>query len=99
MQGESVTPTTELGSFVRLYIVENGGAYHVMEDHWDEIDAAYHNWIERKIDRVLSLVGNNGSDILLAASRISEVCRMTPECRQRARELEAAEKAESGFAE
>ena len=91
--------TPDAGSMLRLYVVENGGVYLVDLSHWDEIDAAYGDWIERKRDRILCLSGINGGDIRIAASRISEFCNSTPETRARMRDIEAAEKAESGFAE
>lgn len=91
--------TLELGSWVMLFTTQGQSMYFVDAAHWDEIDAAHGHWIERRIDRVLSLVGRDGSDIRIAASRISDFCLSTPEARARGRELEAAEKAESGFAE
>jgi hypothetical protein len=73
--------------------------YFVDATHWDEIDAAYGHWIERRIDRVLSLVSRDGGEVRIAVSRVSDFCLSTPEVRARARELDAAEKAESGFQE
>lgn len=89
----------EVGSFVKVYVVDNGGVYNIDFHQWDEIDAAYHAWIERRIDRVLALTGVSGGDVLIAASRISDVCASTPDSRERDRAIEAAQKAESGFEE
>lgn len=75
------------------------GKYHVERSHWDELDAAYHHWIERRIDRVLSLTLMDGTPLLIAASRIEELTLSTPESRRRSRELAEAEKAEGGFVE
>lgn len=94
-----MSTTSAAGSFVQVYIRENGGRYHVQPEHWDEFDAAYHHWVERRIDRVLSLTCNDGGPLLVAASRISEIVMSTPENRERDRELVEALKAESGFAE
>lgn len=93
-----MSDTVEYGSYVCVFVVENAGKYHVDLSHWDELDGAYHHWIERKIDRVLSLTCTDGGPLLLAASRITELCQSTPETRERSRQLEAACKAESGFA-
>lgn len=90
-----MSSTVELGSYVAVYV--EGGRYHVDPSHWDELDAAYHHWTERHIDRVLALSCNDGAALLIAASRIAELYLSTPEQRQRSRELAAAEKAEAGF--
>lgn len=92
-------PTTEVGAFIVLTVGTNESVYHVVPGEWDEIDGALHNWVERKIDRLLALTSTNGADVLLPASRISDVFHSTPESRARGRELEAALKAEGGFAE
>lgn len=76
-----------------------GGKYYVADEHWTELVAAYHGWMERSHNRVLSLTGRDGADILVAASIITDLCRSTPESRRLAREFEAAEKAEAGFTE
>lgn len=76
-----------------------GGKYYVANEHWTELVAAYHGWMERSHNRVLSLSGRDGADIVIAASIITDVCRSTPDSRKRSREFEAAEKAESGFTE
>jgi hypothetical protein len=89
----------DAGTYVALFVVENAGKYHVEAVHWDELDAAYHHWIERRIDRVLSLTCTDGGPLLIAASRIAELCMVTPETRQRQRELESAFKAEAGYSD
>lgn len=89
----------EYGSHICLFVVENAGKYHVEASHWDELDAAYHHWIERRIDRVLSLTCTDGGALLIAASRIAELAMSTPETRARSRELAEACKAEGGFQE
>lgn len=75
----------------------DGNTCQVSGDHWDELDAAYHNWYERHIDRVLALTCLTGSDFIVAASRISDILRSTPESRTKNHELEAAQKAARGF--
>lgn len=87
--------TAALGSWILLYTVQANSMYIVDAAQWDEIDAAYGNWIERRIDRVLCLTGRDGSDIRIAASRVSDFCLSTPEARGKAREYELAEKAEA----
>lgn len=82
-----------------VIVYTNGGKYYVADDHWSELVAAYHGWMERSHNRVLSLTGRDGAEILLAASIMTDLCRSTPDSRRRSRELEAAEKAEAGFAE
>lgn len=92
-----MSATADFGSHIALFVVENAGKYHVDLAHWDELDAAYHHWIERRIDRVLSLNCTDGGPLLIAASRIAEVTTSTPETRARSRELEEAYKAETGY--
>lgn len=87
----------ELGTWAIVYT--NGGKYFVAEEHWQEIVAAYHGWMERSHNRVLALTGRDGADILIAASVMTDICRSTPETRQRHRDFVAAEKAEAGFQE
>lgn len=94
-----MTPTIDVGSYVAVFLVENSGKYHVEPSHWDELDAAYHHWIERKIDRVLTLTCTDGGPVLLAASRIDSLTLVTPETRKRSFELQEALKAEGGFTE
>lgn len=90
--------TIEAGTYICLFVLDGAGnKYHVDESFWDEIDAAYHNWIERKIDRVLALTCSDGGPVLVAASRISELCLSSPEIRMRGREQSEALKAEGGF--
>lgn len=88
--------TETLGSFVQLFIRNDGGRYHVAHEHWNEIDAAYTHWTERGIDRVLTLSCTNGSPVLLAVSRIGEMHLSTPESRQLDITLADALKAETG---
>lgn len=94
-----MTTDASAGSFVQVFIVHDGGCYHVEAHHWDAIDAALHQWIERRVDKVLALTCTNGCDLLLPASRIGEVCMSTPVTRERGREQDAAMKAEGGFAD
>jgi len=89
----------EIGTFIAVYVREDGGCYHVHDRQWDEIDAALHNWIERRIDRVLALTTCDGADLLVPASRLAEVTRSTPETRDVSRKRDAAMKAENGFEE
>lgn len=91
--------TVAVGSFIQVYIRENGGQYHVDTQHWDEIDAALHQYIERGIDRVLSLTSTCQKEILIPVSRVSDASTSTPESRQRNREIMAALKAEDPFSE
>jgi len=87
-------------SYICLFVLDrDGGKYHVDMQHWDELDAAYGNWIEKKIDRVLTLTCLDGGPLLIAVSRIAELCPSTPEIRQRSREQGEALKAETGFAD
>lgn len=90
---------SDITSWIIVYTVENGGRYHIETSHWDEIDAAFGQWIERRYDKVLCLTGYNGSDIRMPASRISDFSLCTADSRARMRELEAMEKAESGYVE
>jgi hypothetical protein len=89
----------ELGTFVAVSIRDDDSYYQVNPEHWDEIDAALHNFIERRINKVLALTTNSGSALLLPASMISSVLMSTPEIRVRHRALAAAAKAEEGFSE
>lgn len=88
-----------LGSWVVVFLVEQGGCYAVAAQHFDEIDAAYGDWTERRRDRVLALTATNGSDLRIAVSRISEFGTSTPDTRACGRALMAAEKSEAGFAD
>lgn len=90
---------TDVGTFLCIYIRYDGGAFHVAESYWDEIDAAFHQYVERNINRVLSLTNTNGADLLLPACQIGAVLRTTPESRERQRKLDAASKIETGFQE
>ena len=92
-----MTDQIDLGSWVMVFLVEGGGCYNVAPDHFDEIDAAYGDWIDRRRDHVLSLVTTSGADLRIAVSRISEFVSCAPETRARGRALNAAEKAEDGF--
>lgn len=94
-----MSETLTVGTYARVYIRENGGCYHIDASFWDEIDAAFSDWIERHRDRVLHLKGYDGREIQIAASRISDMSLATPEARARTRDLEAAEKAEAPFTE
>lgn len=89
----------EIGTFLAVYIRYDGGVHHVMASHWDEIDAALHQQVERNIDRVLTLTNCNGAEIMLPASQIGAATRSTPESRERQRERDAAFKVEGGFEE
>lgn len=91
--------TTESLSWIDVYLVPPGGHYHVSLEHWDEIDAAYHHWIERRIDRVLTLTCADSEPLMIAASRVGEFSRSTPEGRARGRVITDAVKAETGFVE
>lgn len=94
------SPTeTELGTFLAVYIRYDNGVHHVLDSHWDEMDAALHQFVERNIDRVLTLTNCNGAEIMLPASQVGAVVRTTQESRQRQRERDAAFKAEGGFDE
>ncbi len=94
-----MSATAEAGSYIALFLIATDGKYHVEAGHWDEIDAAYNHWIERRIDKVLSLTCNDGGPLLIAASMIGGLALSTPATRQRSRELDEAIKAESGFTE
>jgi hypothetical protein len=96
----SATSDVEVGTFIVMTLTNSEtSVYHIAREHWDEIDGAMHNWIERRIDRVLALRSTNGHDCLVPASRINDVFMSTPEGRARGRELDAAMKAEAGFQE
>ena len=88
----------DLGSWVCLYAIENGGWHRVMPDHWDELTAAYGAWYERRIDRVLTLVSLDGDECVMAASRIADLALSTAAGRVREREFKAAFKLEDGYA-
>lgn len=88
-----------LGAFVVVTVVGEDSAWWVEPEMWDEADAAYHNWIERRIDRVLSFTTDAGAPLLLAASRIGALALTSPEIRAKMRAIDAARKAESGFEE
>ena len=90
---------SDVGTYISMPLVGDGSAYHVVPDHWDELDGAYHNWVERRIDRVLELTCAEGSRLLVAASQIQALYLSTPESRRRHSEREAALKAEDGFSE
>ena len=94
-----MSDTIDSGSYAALYLDGESGEFHIQPHHWDEIDAAYHNWVERRIDRVLSLTCDDGRPLLIAASRVGGLAMSTPEYRQRSRELDDARKAEGGFIE
>lgn len=94
-----MTDAIEVGAYVVVFLVDNSGKYHVEASCWDDLDAAYHHWIERKIDRVCAITCVDGAPLLIAASRIGELCLATPETRAREREIASALKAESGFEE
>jgi len=87
----------ELGNWVSIFTVENGAYHQVREDQFDEIDAAYGNWVERRIDKLLHLTTVEGGDCLIAASRISEVVRSTPTTRELMRRFAEQSKREEGF--
>lgn len=70
-----------------------------LAEQWDELDAAYHAWIERRIDRVLALTLITGDDLLIAASHVHDIARITPTGRERKRRLREIEKKETGFSE
>lgn len=89
----------ELGAWVSIFVREDGRMHQVKPEQFDEIDAAFGNWIERRIDRLLHLTTLNGGELLIPASRMSEAVRSTPETRELQRRLEAASKAEGGFDE
>lgn len=87
----------ELGSWAIAYT--NGGKYYVADEHWQELVSAYHGWMERSHNRVLTLTGRDGAQIVIAASVLTDICRSTPETRMRMAAIEQAEKAERGFQE
>jgi hypothetical protein len=98
MKPSDQTPNadTEVGNFVEIALGQQG-AYFVPTDYWDEIDAALHQYVERNIDRVLTIKTLAGSDLLLPVSRIGDVVTSTPEARARNREIARAINAEKGF--
>jgi hypothetical protein len=89
----------ELGSWVSVFVIENGPMHQLKPEHFDEIDAALGNWVERRIDRLLHLVTLNGGDMIIPASRICSAVLSTPATRELQSRLVAASKAEEGFSE
>jgi len=87
----------ELGNWISIFTVENGAYHQVRDDQFDEIDAAYGNWAERRVDKLLHLTTVEGNDLLIAASRISEVVRSTPATREAMRRFAKLSKIEDGF--
>ncbi len=94
----STTSNVEIGTFVAVSLVSSE-TYWIPERYWDEIDAAFHNFIERRIDKLLSLTTLAGAEILIPVSRIGDVGLSTPETRDRTRALDRAMQAEQGFTE
>lgn len=92
-----MTEQLDIGEFVELTLKNEDGAYYVGAGHWDEIDAAYHQFIERRLDKVLSLITLAGGDLLLPISHVSAVSRSTPEVRAKNARIGAAIKSEQGF--
>jgi len=86
-------------SYIAIFLENEDANFRVETHHWDEIDAAYHQYVERRIDRVLTLDSTDGTPLLIAASRIGGVSISSPESRERIRAIEAALKQEAGFAE
>ncbi len=87
----------ELGEWINLYTAS--GIYRIATDHWQELRAAHSAWALRSINCVLELTSIEGSEIVIAASQVGDFNRSTPATRAAQRELNAAEKAESGFVE
>lgn len=99
MTPETQAHDVELGTYMVLSVADDNSSWWLSPDMWDEADAAYHHWIVRRIDRVLSFTTDAGAPLLLSASRIGALSMTTPEIRARMRAIDAARKAEAGFEE
>lgn len=82
-----------LGTFLRAW-EPDGGSVALEARHEQEIDAAFSQWVERGVDRVLRLTLAHGDEYVTKASQIEAFTISTPDGRRRATELEAAAGAE-----
>lgn len=83
--------------WIIVYMVQDGGMYHLAPDQWEELRTAHSNWITKQQDSVLEVKANCGADVIFAASRIAEFIKSDPENREAARRIKAAWKAERGY--
>lgn len=85
-----------VGNYVALYL-ENNSYYRIEPEYWNELDAAYGNWVEKKIDKLLCLVELSGEEIRIAASKINDMRLATLAGRAKGELVSKALKDELGF--
>lgn len=85
-----------LGTYIVVWTEQCSSRYEIHASHWSTLDAAFGQWVERGIDKLLELNIITGPTLMLPVSRISEFLLSTPDSRAVQRVRNVVEKQDAG---